>query len=396
MVRRIIHVDMNAFYASCHQAQNPDWRGKPLVVAGDPERRRGIVLTASYEARRYGVKTAMPVGQARRLCPQGIFIPPDHGLYLGYSRRILEVLFNYTPLVEPYSIDEAWLDVTGSERLYGTAEDIGRAVQRRIREELGIPCSVGISVNKYLAKMASERLKPNGFTVLSPADIPRKIWPLPVDEMVGVGKKLAPRLREMGACTIGRLAAMPVSQLAARFGLIGETLHRLAHGQDDSPVDPSSLNGTRSLGHSLTLPRDIDDPEDVARVLLALSEQVGRRLRQHGYLARTVTLTVRDHNFTTFSRSRTLFEATFLTETIYRTATDIYRCSCEPRRKIRLLGVSVSNLLPDPGYRQLCLFGRSEERLVRLTMAADGLRNRYGETVLQRARLCEKKDKTGY
>ncbi|MDW7651405.1 MAG: DNA polymerase IV [Bacillota bacterium] len=393
-MRKIIHVDMNAFYASCHQADNPALREKPLLVAGDPQKRHGIILTASYEARRFGVKTAMPVWQAKKLCPQAVFIRPDHNLYRQYSEKILAIMRCYSPLVEPFSIDEAWLDLTGSSRLFGPVEEIGRQLQAQILTELGIPCSVGISANKFLAKMASERQKPNGFTLLWPKDVPTVLWPLPVEELVGVGRKLAPALREMGIHTVGQLAEMPVRLLVSRFGIVGEALQHLANGRDDAPVDPNVFDTVKSVGHSLTLPRDINDPEDVACVLLNLSERVGRRLRHGGYMARTVTLTVKDQNFVSATRSRTLHEPTSLTEVIYGTALDIYRTQFEPWRKARLLGVSVSKLLPRDAGCQLSFWDATGERLDRLTRTADEIRDRFGDGSLCRARLCRKKEET--
>ena len=392
LMRAIIHVDMNAFFASCHQAENPAWRGKALLVAGDPKKRHGIILTASYEARQFGVKTAMPVWLAKKLCPHGIFIQPDHSLYLAYSKRILAILRSYTPLVEPFSIDEAWLDVTGSQRLFGSAEEIGRQLQQRILTDLKIPCSVGIAANKFLAKMASERQKPHGFTIIRPHDIPTVLWPLPVEEMVGVGRKIAPALNEMGVETIGQLAKMPTPLLVSRFGVMGEILHQLANGNDDSPVDPQALDTAKSIGHSTTLPRDISDPEDIARVLLSLSERVGRRLRQGGYSGRTITLTVKDQNFITTTRSHTLQEATCLTETIYQTAQNIYRRHFEPWRKVRLLGVAISNLQVREEGQQLTLWDQSTERLTSLTEAADKIKDRFGDYALQRASLCSKRE----
>ncbi|NLM51926.1 MAG: DNA polymerase IV [Firmicutes bacterium] len=386
-MRSIIHIDMNAFFASCHQAENPNWRGKPLLVAGDPQKRRGIVLTASYEARKYGIKTGIPVWQAKKLCPEAIFVPPDHSLYLSYSQKILEIMRSYTPLVEPFSIDEAWLDVTGSKRLFGTAEEIGRALQQRIKTELGIPSSVGIAPNKFLAKMASEQKKPNGFTIINADNMQEILWPLPVEKMVGVGHKSAAALKEMGINTIGELARMPLHLLTSRFGVMGEIFFHLANGRDDSPVDPHALETAKSIGHSVTLPRDINDPEEVSGVLLDLSERVGRRLRRAGYSARTVTLTIKDQNFVSLTRAQTLNKPTFLTETIHQTALSIYRRQFEPWRKIRLLGVSVSNLQDRQTGFQLTLWGQNEEKLSRLTEAADAIKDRFGEQALRRATL---------
>ena len=391
-MRTIIHVDMNAFFASCHQAENPDLRGKPLLVAGDPKKRHGIILTASYEARRFGVKTAIAVWQAKKLCPEGIFIAPNHSLYLSYSEKILTILKSYTPLVEPYSIDEAWLDVTGSKRLFGSVEEIGHSLQQRILTELSIPCSVGIANNKFVAKMASERQKPNGFTIITPESVATILWPLPVEEMVGVGRKMAPALNEMGVDTIGQLAGMPVRLLTSRFGVMGEILWHLANGRDDSPVDPHSLDTAKSIGHSTTLPHDISNPEDIARVLLDLSERVGRRLRLSGCVTRTVTITVKDQNFASSTRSRTLPEPTSLTETIYHTAVDIFLHQYESWRKVRLLGISLSNLQPQTEGIQLALWDNIDEKLERLTKASDTIKDRFGDYALRRARLFKPKN----
>lgn len=360
-------------------------------MAGDPHKRHGIILTASYEARQFGVKTAIPVWQAKKLCPQGIFVPPDHSLYLSYSEKFLAIFRNYTPLVEPFSIDEAWLDVTGSQRLFGSVEGIGKIIQQRIRTELDITCSVGVASNKFLAKMASERQKPQGFTTISKADIPTVLWPLPVGEMVGVGRKMAPALKEMGVETIGQLAAMPERLLVSRFGVMGDILRQLANGDDDSPVDPHALDTAKSIGHSTTLPRDINDPADVARVLLDLSERVGRRLRHGGYAGRTVTLTVKDQNFVSSTRSRTLTEPTILTETIYNTALTTYQRHFEAWRKVRLLGIAISNLQAREANYQLSFWQDEEERLDRLTKAADTIKDRFGDYALRRASLYENK-----
>lgn len=389
-MRRIIHVDMNAFFASCHQAEDPSLRGKPVLVAGDPQKRHGIILTASYEARQFGVKTAMPVFEAKKRCPHGIFVRPRHRLYLDYSRRVFQILCDYTPLVEPFSIDEAWLDVTGCGRLFGTAENIAKTLQQRIKSELSLTCSVGISENKFLAKMASEMQKPSGFTILEAGDVPAVLWPLPVGEMVGVGRKLASAFKELGVVTIGDLAKLPVKLLVSRLGVMGETLHHLAHGRDDSPVDPGAYDTAKSVGHSVTLPRDINKIEEVERVLLDLSEKVGRRMREGGYQCKTVTLTVKDHNFVTVTRSVTLREPTCLTDVIYRSACTLYKTRFEPWRKVRLLGVSVSNLAPREHGYQLTLFGAEDrERADRLTRAVDSIKDRYGDSAMLRATLSE-------
>jgi len=388
----ILHVDMNAFYASCHQAEDKSLRGKPVIVAGDPERRHGIVLTASYEARRFGVKTAMPNWEARRLCPEAVFISPDYCLYLDFSRRALEIMRQFTPLVEPFSIDEAWLDVTGVKRIFGSSPTVARALKERIRAELGLTCSVGVSANKLLAKMASEMEKPDGLTVLKPADISRLLWPRPVKDLLGVGRRVAVALEEMGISTIGALAALPVDLLRQRFGVMGEMLFRFANGQDESPVDPSAGAEVKSVGNSITLSRDIGDLEEIAGVLLALCEQVGTRLRQQGLLARTVQVTVKDQNFKSSQRHLTMPVATDLTADIYRNAISLYRGHYPQGTRVRLLGVAVTNLTPPGRGRQLIL-GESITRLEkaeRLQAVVDQVRSRYGDQALVRARLCRK------
>jgi DNA polymerase-4 len=271
--------------------------------------------------------------------------------------------------------------------LFGTAEEIGRKLQQRILHELKIPCSVGIGPNKFLAKMASGIQKPLGFTVINKSNLQKLLWPLPIEEMVGIGPKTAPILKEMGINTIGQLAAMPEKLLSGRFGVMGTFLWQLANGQDNSPVDPGALQTVKSIGHSVTLPRDISDPGEISRVLLALSERVGRRLRRSGYTARSVILTVKDHNFVSGSRTKTLPEPTVLTETIYQTAVSLYRQKFTPWRKVRLLGVAVGKLQLKEAGRQLSLFKNNREKLDRLTAAADEIRDRFGDKVLRRATL---------
>jgi DNA polymerase-4 len=258
----ILHVDMNAFYASCHQVIDPKLRGKPVLVAGDPKKRNGIILTASYEARKFGVKTAMPNWQAQKLCPRGIFVKPDYDLYVRFSSEVVEILERFTPLVEVFSIDEAWLDVRGCEGLFGDSVSIGKQIQQAITCELGLPCSVGISGNKLLAKMASDLKKPMGLTVIAPEDVPKILWPLPVDELFGVGKHMAEKLKKMNINTIGDLAQVPHSLLEGAFGLNGRYLSLSAcgspghgwcqvHGAFDNPSERCDLMGRGGKGIAL-------------------------------------------------------------------------------------------------------------------------------------------------
>lgn len=379
----IIHIDMNAFYASCHQAVNPALRGRPVLVAGDPKKRSGIVLTASYEARKFGVKTAMPNWQARKLCPHAIFIKPDYRLYVDFSDRFLEILNQYTPVVERYSIDEAWMDVSGCENLFGPCTDIARIIQQRIWEELNLPCSLGISSNKLLSKMASNMKKPRGLTVLNPENIPEKIWPLPIGELIGIGRNMANHLEKMNIKTIGDLARMPVEILEDKFGIRGRCLHDRARGIDNSPVNPTSHESAKSIGHSTTLPKDLDDIRHIQQVLLGLAELVGKRIRQEGYVGKTVTVIIRKSDFTTVTRSRTI-NPTNLTEDIYINALKIFEKYWDRTSKIRLLGISLSNL--QKNIRQLSFLERNN-KLEKLNYVIDDIQNRFGYNAIFRAKL---------
>jgi DNA polymerase-4 len=379
----IIHVDMNAFYASCHQAEDPTLKGKPVLVAGDPKKRNGIILTASYEARRFGVKTAMPNWQAKRLCPQAIFIKPDYDLYVRTSSRVMDILGRFTPLVEVFSIDEAWLDVTGCEGLFGDSVTIAQKIQKAIRQELDLPCSVGVSCNKLLAKMASDMKKPMGLTVLAPEDVPQMLWPLPVDELFGVGHRMAERLMEMNITTIGDLARVPEELLRQAFGLNGHYLHLAANGIDDSPVDPHSMGSARSMGHSTTLPRDVTGFEEAEMVLLSLSEQVGRRVRRENYMGRTVTITLRDASFGTITRSVTV-PYTCATEDIYAAARKLLHAHWDGKTPLRLLGVSLSQLVKE--MEQVSIF-KEDEKKNRLNQVIDEIKDRFGDGAIFRAKL---------
>lgn len=377
----ILHVDMNAFYASCHQAKDPSLKGKPVIVAGDPKKRNGIVLTASYEARAYGVKTAMPNFQAKKLCPHAVFLKPDYFLYVEMSERVMDILRRFTPDVEVFSVDEAWLDVSGCERLFGDSVEIAGKIQRTIKEELDLPCSIGISCNKILAKMASDLKKPAGITVLHPEEVPGVIWPLPVEELYGVGRKMAQKLYSMGIKTIGDLAGIPVEFLESSFGVIGRQLHLWANGIDDSPVNPEFSKGEKSIGHSITLPKDINTFEEAKAVLLSLSEQVGRRVRRKKIVGRVVTLTLRDDSFLTRTRSATI-PYTNTTEDIYRTAKKLLENNWDGKTPLRLLGVSLSGLTRD--FEQISIFS-GEEKIKRLNKIVDEIKDKYGEGAIFRA-----------
>lgn len=381
----IIHVDMNAFYASCHQAKDPGLRGRAILVAGDPKKRNGIILTASYEAREYGVKTAMANWQARQLCPTAIFIKPDYDLYVRTSGKVMEILGRFTPLVEVFSIDEAWLDVTGCEGLFGDSLEIAQKIQNTIYSELHIGCSVGVSSNKLLAKMASDFKKPMGLTVLPPEKVREMLWPLPVGKLFGVGRKMTQHLNKLNVNTIGDLAKVPEAMLKQAFGVNGQYLSLWANGRDPSPVDPHAMDETKSMGHSTTLARDVTTFTEAETVLLSLSEQVGRRVRREDYMGRTVTLTLRDSSFHTITRSKTI-PYTCSSKDLYDTAKALLRSNWDGRLPLRLLGVSLSNLVKE--YKQVSLFGE-EEKKDRLSEVMDDIKDKFGEGSIFRAALLD-------
>ncbi|MQL51502.1 DNA polymerase IV [Desulfofundulus thermobenzoicus] len=382
MSRSILLADMNSFFASVHQALDPALRGKPVIVAGDPSRRHGVVLAASYEAKIKGVKTGLTVGEARVLCPEGVYIQPRHHLYVHFSSRILRIMRDFTPLVEPFSIDEAFMDVTGSVKLFGPPVDIARRLKERIRREVGVTCSVGIGPNKLLAKMAAGLQKPDGLTVLTHEDVPRRLWPLPVRELFGVGPRYQQHLRKLNIHTIGDLASFPVEILQKRFGFYGLLLWLCARGIDHSPVDPDSLNRVKSIGQQITLPRDYRG-EEIRVVLLELADRVARRARAGGYAGRTVVLSLKDIHFHWLSRRKTLPLPTALAGDIYRAGVELLEENWPPSWPVRMVGLALAGLaagVPE----QLTLFGEREKRR-RAEEACDAITGRYGEGSIFRA-----------
>jgi DNA polymerase-4 len=382
----IIHIDMDAFFAAIEQQANPDLQGKPVIVCGDPDG-RGVVATASYEARMFGVRSAMPVREAKRLCPQAVLVRGRHSLYGQVSNRLLEVYRKYTPTVEPFSIDEAFLDVAGCERLHGDAHEIAQKIKTEVRESFGLSCSVGIAPCKLLAKMASDMNKPDGLTIIRSEDIAGVVWPLPVRKLYGVGEKTSQALESLGIRTVGALAKIPVELLTEKFGETGRLLRNIASGIDNSRVNPAIWEMPKSIGHETTLTEDSGDEAFILTCILSLSQQVGRRLRQQELVARTVTLKLRYSDFTTLTRANTFSFFTCLDEDIYRTAKGLFLCHWNQLRKIRLVGVTVSSLSSKHDFmRQLALFEEDEKRR-RVTAAMDKVRDRFGENAITRASL---------
>ena len=379
----ILHCDMDAFYASVEERDRPELAGRPVIVGGTPER-RGVVSAANYAARRYGVHSAMPAATARRLCPHGVFLAPRIDRYAEVSRRIRDVFERFTPLVEPLSLDEAFLDVTGSERLFGPAPEIGRQIKQAVREETGLVVSVGVAPNKFLAKIASDLEKPDGFVVVEPGRVAKFLDPLPVERLWGVGKQASRVFQRLGIRTIGHLRQRPIETLKSRFGAQGEHLWQLAHGIDDRRVVPE--REAKSISHETTFERDVGDLEVLRAWLVDLVEQVGWRLRRYGLRGRTVHLKVRFADFATITRSHTLPEPTDVTHELWQAA-DALLCHRLPagHLPVRLLGMGVGGL-DDTGSVQGILFDRDERKKQEgLDAAADRIRERFGSSALRRA-----------
>lgn len=387
MQRWIIHVDMDAFFASVEQRDNPLLIGKPVIIGGPG--RRSVVSAASYEARRFGVHSAMPASEAKRLCPQGIFLPGNHHKYKLVSREIRAIFHDFTPLVEPLSLDEAFLDVTGMDWLYDHPLTIAKLIKERIQRELSLTASAGIAANKFLAKLASDLEKPNGLVMITPGEEAAVLDKLPIKRLWGVGEKTAQLLRGMNIDTIGQLARTDPKVLERHLGKWGLEAYQLAHGQDTRPVVPESA--PKSLGNEITFEQDLTCREEIATHLLALAEQVGRRLRYSGYCGKTVTVKLRFIPFETITRSQTIEQPTNLGEGLYEIAAGILN-RVTLRDNVRLVGLTVSQLTPDNGG-QLSLFAETEDKRRAVTQAVDRLKDKYGEAIILKGRLLTEKRK---
>lgn len=379
---------MDAFYASVEQRDRIELRGKPVVVGGSNPQSRGVVSTASYEAREFGIHSAMPLAEAFRRCPEAVFLPVDGAKYRAVSREIRKIFCDYTPLVEPLSLDEAFLDVTGSTGLFGPAVKIARLIKNRIQEELNLTASVGVAGNKFLAKLASDLQKPDGFVVIEPGRVQPVLDPLPVQRLWGVGTRSAEQLYALNIRTVRDLRSMPLQQLVRLFGTQGQQLYQLARGVDERAVEP--VREVKSVGRESTFAEDISDREELGRILLELSLEVGRSLRKDALKGRTVTLKLRFNDFRTISRSTTLVNATNLDENIYGAARGLLD-EVSLLRPVRLIGVSLHNLT-DRTAEQLSLFAAADESKERLAKAVDAVKDKFGDKSITRARLLEPKE----
>ncbi|WP_249871934.1 DNA polymerase IV [Oceanobacillus saliphilus] len=377
--RVIFHIDMNCFYASVEMAYNPELKGKPLAIAGNPEERKGIIVTSSYEARAKGVKTTMPIWQAKKRCPELIIMKPNFNRYRQASKEIFKILSEITPYVQPVSIDEGYMDITDTENL-GTPLEIAYNLQQKILNELDIPCSIGIAPNKFLAKMASDMKKPLGITVLRKREIAKILWPLPVDEMYGVGEKTAQKLHTINIETIGDLAKKDVYELKQLLGINGERLKNRANGDDTRPVDPDAIYEFKSIGSSQTLPRDTTDWDALIRLMRQLGESVERRMKRKDAAGRSVQITIRYHDRKTVTRSKKLQNYIDDKSEILLIATELLQkhWNGDP---IRLLGITVQDMEEKRNLgQQLDIFTfENESKKEKLYSAIDSLSQKYGK-----------------
>ena len=382
--RTILHVDLDAFYASVEVLDNPALRGRPVLVGGTGP--RGVVAAASYEARRFGVHSAMPMARARRLCPEAVVLPPRFDVYGAKSRAVHDIFAAFTPLIEPIALDEAFLDVTGAVQLFGTGADIGAAIRGRVRADTGLTASVGVAPNKLLAKLASDDAKPDGILVVEPGTELAFLHPHLVGRLWGVGPATLKRLERFGVTTIGDLAALPEATLVETLGRAhGHQLHELAHGRDDRPVEPD--RETKSIGQEETFPRDIADRETLERETLRLAERVGSRLRDHGLAGRTVTIKVRFPDFRTITRSTSFPRPFSASPEIARLALALLD-KVDTAQGVRLLGVTVSNLI-HAAARQASLFGEESSEPDAVQSAIDAVRARFGPEAIGSASTME-------
>jgi len=382
----ILHVDMDAFFAAIEQRDNPALRGRPVVVGADPQggRGRGVVATCSYEARRFGIHSAMPISTAYRLCPTAHYVAPRGLAYARSSRAIFAILRSFTDRVEPLSIDEAFLDVSGCERLFGPPVELARRIKARILAEEQLTCSIGLATNKFLAKVASDLFKPDGLLVVEPGREAEFLNPLPVTRLWGVGPKTAARLERLGLRTIGSVAALPLERLERLFGEHGAHLALLARGIDERRVSPGGA--PKSQGREHTFERDTDDRALLERTLLELTEEVAVKLRQEGLSGRTAVLKIRFAPFETHTRRRVLPRPSDTTEAIYPTARELFAAALRPGRKVRLIGVSVTQFTPTA---QLDLFAAQSIKQRRVAQACDAITERFGSAALRRAALLQ-------
>lgn len=385
-MRTILHSDLNNFYASVECVYNPGLRDHPVAVCGDPEARHGIVLAKNYPAKAMGVRTGEAIWQARTKCPGLVVIPPDFKKYMRFSKMMREIYAEYTPYIEPFGLDEAWLDVTGHSM---SGEVIADELRRRAKEELGLTLSVGVSFNKIFAKLGSDMKKPDATTVITPENFREKVWPLPVEDLLYVGPATKRKLYGRNICTIGQLACTPPHALMAMMGKCGEMLWTFANGLENSPVRMAGAEAAiKSVGNSTTTPRDLVCEKDAQMVVTVLSESVAERLRANALCGSVIEISVRDCDLNSFTRQKKVSKPTALASEIIPCAMTLFRENYHWDRPIRSMGVCVSSLQSLYGDEQLTMFPkRNRQRLYELETAVEDIRRRFGHYSILRASL---------
>ena len=399
MERIILHSDCNSFYASVECLHHPEIREKPVAVGGDIEQRHGIILAKNQLAKQFHVSTGEAIWQAKQKCPELIVLPPDFPLYLRFSRLARDIYLGYSNRVEPFGLDEAWIDITSSENQKDKGERTAQEIRERIREELGITVSIGVSYNKIFAKLGSDYRKPDAVTLITKENYRQTAWPLPVSDLLYVGPATKRKLNGFGVHTIGELAQTPVEILRSKFGKIGDILWCFSNGLDSSPVaDFQNEPVVKSIGNSTTAPRDLESDEDVKIILYVLADSVARRLREQGLKGRTIHSSVRDNSLFSFTRQKTLGFYTNLTEEIAGEALSLFREHYQWKRPVRSIGISVSDLEAGTICSQTSLFCDEvkREKMERLDKALDRLKVRFGTFAVQPAVLLKDRKLSGF
>jgi DNA polymerase-4 len=383
LIRTILHIDMDAFFAAIEVLDNSAFKGKPVIVGGLSG--RGVVSTASYEARKFGVHSAMPIFKAKEKCPNGVFLQVRMNRYKTFSRKIMGMLKDFTPLVEPVSIDEAYLDISGTEHLFGCPEEIARRIKERVREETGLTCSIGIAPNKFMAKIASDMHKPDGLKIIRATDVDQFLCKLPIAKIPGVGKRILEDLRRHNIKTVGDVKQFTKEQLVKDFGKFGHRLYHIAKGEGDSEVVP--IRETKSISSEATLQEDTKDLTYLKGLITSHADTVGGRLRTEGLKGRTITLKIKLEDFSEISRSRTVSRATNITKIISDCANALLNEN-PLKKKARLIGVAVSNLDVGVGGNQMSLFedpGKTDKNK-KVDEAMDVIRSKFGGKVIKKGK----------
>ena len=388
--KSILHCDLNAFYASVEEVRNPELRKFPVAVCGNPENRHGIILAKNEKAKAFGVKTAETIWQAQRKCPELILVRPHHAEYSKYSRIVNDIYLRYTDLVEPFGIDESWLDVTGTTHLFGSPEHIADELRAVVKEETGLTISVGVSFTKAFAKLGSDYKKPDATTVITPENYKEIVWPLPVSDLLFVGKSAKKTFERLGINTIGELAESSRATVSSLLGKTGELIHDYANGKSDSPVQSAfAESDPKSIGRGITFPHDLTEIHEIKTGIAILADDVAARLRKHGLRAFSVSLTVRDPNFKTTSRQKTLAAPTHLEHDITKTCLELYNAYYAKKGvPVRMLTVTVSSLIPDSAaaHEQVSLFEEENDgaKHESIELAVDKIRKKFGREAMKK------------